>query len=203
MRRASPSVSGDHLPLRRGARLWRTRARLEQDDDRAADFYEIADSTLAAAGLEWYELSNWARPGRESRHNLAYWRGFAWEAVGPGAHAFDGARTRRWNAARLDAYVAALRPSDESGGRLPPGGVETTDGATAISEHAITRLRTRAGLPAEYADRPEFASALGWARANELTEQATDGSVRLTLRGRLLSNEVFMRLLPQAETRAA
>jgi oxygen-independent coproporphyrinogen-3 oxidase len=196
-------VTGDHLSLRRGARQWRTRARLEQDDDRAADLYETADSMLSAAGLEWYELSNWARPDRESRHNLAYWRGSAWEAVGPGAHAFDGARTRRWNAARLDAYVAALCPSDGSDGRLPAGGYETTDEATAIAEQAITRLRTRDGLRAVAACRPEFSSALAWAQENELVELGTDGSMRLTLRGRLLSNELSVRLLPDVKARAA
>ena len=63
--------------------------------------------TLADAGFRGYEISNWARPGHESRHNLAYWQRRPHEAVGPGAHAFDGL-TRRWNAARLDGYVAAL-----------------------------------------------------------------------------------------------
>jgi putative oxygen-independent coproporphyrinogen III oxidase len=195
--------SGDHLPLRAGARQWRNRSRLEQDEDRAASFYETADSTLAAAGFDWYELSNWARAGRESRHNVTYWRGSAWEAVGPGAHAYDGARTRRWNGARLDAYLAALAPADGSDSRLPPGSFETTDEQTAIAEQAITRLRTSDGLSSEVASRPEFSSAIAWARANELAEVRADGSVRLTVRGRLLSNELSVRLLPDAKDRAA
>ena len=74
--------------------------------------------TLADAGFRGYEISNWARPGHESRHNLAYWQRRPHEAVGPGAHAFDGV-TRRWNAARLDGYVAALA----DGAVLPPGGI--------------------------------------------------------------------------------
>ena len=74
--------------------------------------------TLAEAGFRGYEISNWARPGHESRHNLAYWQRRPHDAVGPGAHAFDGA-SRRWNAARLDGYVAALRgPRPARGG--PP-----------------------------------------------------------------------------------
>ncbi|MDF2736047.1 MAG: coproporphyrinogen oxidase, partial [Chloroflexota bacterium] len=92
---------GDHLPTKGGARRWRERARPAQDEDRAAAQYRHASSVLADAGFRGYEISNWARPGHESRHNLAYWWRRSYEAVGPGAHAFDGA-VRRWNAARLD-----------------------------------------------------------------------------------------------------
>lgn len=195
--------SGDHLPTRPGARRWRERARLEQDEDRAAAFYEIADETLEAAGLGWYELSNWALTGRASRHNLTYWRGQPWEAVGPGAHAFDGDRTRRWNAARLDSYMAALLPTDGSEGRLPPGGFETTDEPVAAAEQAILRLRTSEGLTADLAVRREFRAAIAWGRANRLLEETEAGGIRLTRRGRLLSNEVFMRLLPDVRDAAA
>ncbi|MDQ3871575.1 MAG: coproporphyrinogen III oxidase family protein, partial [Chloroflexota bacterium] len=128
--------SGDHLPLRPGARRWRERARREQDGDRAADLYAQADERLAAAGFAWYEISNWARPGHESRHNLAYWRGLAYEAVGPGSHAYDGS-VRRWNAAPLDAYLGALTPGDRSSPRLPPGGRDEPDEATWRAERLI------------------------------------------------------------------
>ena len=186
---------GDHLPLRSGARRWRERTRTAQDADRAAEMYETADDALTAAGLRWYELSNWARPQRESRHNLTYWMGAAWEAVGPGAHAFDGARARRWNAARLDAYLAALTPTDGSAARLPPGASETTDEVTAQAERAILALRTGAGLELHQSDRSDLAEVLAWGREERLLE--ADGSaVRLTRRGRLLSNEVFARVLP-------
>ena len=94
--------TGDHLPTVAGARRWREAARREQDDDLAAEQYAHAVERLAEDGWRGYEISNWARPGHESRHNLAYWRRQPYEAVGPGAHAFDGA-VRRWNAARLDA----------------------------------------------------------------------------------------------------
>ena len=194
---------GDHLPLRAGARRWRERAATEQDADCAADMYELADDLLTAAGLGWYELSNWARPGSHSRHNTTYWSGAAWEAVGPGAHAFDGALTRRWNAARLDAYLAALVPTDGSAVRLPPGGEETTDPATALAERAILALRTRSGLAADQADRSVFSQALSWADKNQLVEDDDANVVRLTRRGRLLSNELFVRLMPSPEVAAA
>lgn len=186
---------GDHLPLRSGARRWRRTAQHEQDADRAADMYETADDVFAAAGLRWYELSNWAQTGRASRHNVTYWMGAAWEAVGPGAHAFDGARTRRWNAARLDGYLAALTPTDGSSARLPPGTGETTDEATARAERAILALRTGAGLNREQSDRSDLSEVLAWGRDERLVE-ADESAFRLTRRGRLLSNELFARLLP-------
>lgn len=177
----------DHLPMRRGAASWRRQAVGEQDSDRAADMYEIADDAFAAAGLNWYELSNWSLPGKQSRHNLAYWRGDAWEAVGPGAHAFDGAQTRRWNAARLDAYMAAL-----SDGRQPPGSRDESDPATAQAERAILALRTSMGVKSATG---ELGAVLDWGREQRLLESVGSG-VRLTRRGRLLSNELFARLLP-------
>lgn len=181
---------GDHLPARRGALQWRARARHEQDADRAAAMYELADEALARAGLHWYEISNWARPDRQSRHNLAYWHGQPWEAVGPGAHRFDGVRTRGWNAARLADYLTALES-----GRLPPGSREMSDPGTARAELAMLRLRTAAGLPSRLARRADLAPALRWARGNGLVEDAP-GLVRLSLHGRLLANEVMWRLLP-------
>ena len=188
-------ATGDHLPTRPGARAWRDRARLAQDDDRAADFYEAADRRLADAGLAWYEISNWARPGHESRHNLAYWQGGTWEAVGPGAHAFDGV-TRRWNAARLDTYVEALAPLDGGPLRLPPGGTEPTDLMARGREAAITALRTAHGLPATELHAPSMGAQLAWALEQRLLERAADGQyLRLTLAGRLLSNELFARLV--------
>jgi oxygen-independent coproporphyrinogen-3 oxidase len=182
--------TGDHLPLRPGARSWRTRASSEQDADRAAEMYEIADDAFAAAGLQWYELSNWSFPGKDSRHNLAYWLGDAWAAVGPGAHAFDGERTRRWNAARLDTYLAAL-----STGHLPPGDSVTIDAATAQAERTILALRTGSGLVV--GDTPEIESVIAWGTEETLLE-SDESVVRLTRRGRLLSNELFARLLPAA-----
>ena len=177
----------DHLPPRRGAQAWRARAAAQQDADRAADMYEIADDAFAAASLNWYEISNWATPNNESRHNLTYWRGDAWEAVGPGAHAFDGDRTRRWNAARLDTYISAL-----AAGRLPPGSFEESDPASAEAERAILALRTSSGV--ESSAGPNSA-VLEWGLSESLLESVEE-TVRLTRRGRLLSNELFARLLP-------
>jgi len=187
---------GDHLPTRAGARRWREAAVREQDDDRAADQYEVVVERLAAAGFRGYEISNWARPGHESRHNLAYWRRLPHEAVGPGAHAFDGS-VRRWNAARLDGYIGALAGAAPS---LPPGGEDALDAAGAASERAILALRLDVGLSlAEASDAgAPLAEHLDWALVNGLLEAFThegEERVRLTTAGRLLSNELFSRLV--------
>jgi oxygen-independent coproporphyrinogen-3 oxidase len=187
---------GDHLPTRRGARRWRDRAIDEQDEDRAAAQYHHAVHRLADLGWRGYEISNWARPGHVSRHNLAYWERRPYEAVGPGAHAFDGA-TRRWNAAHLGRYVEALTPAEGSGRppRLPPGGAETLDRETAAAETAILGLRTDGGLPRTAAHEPPLSDVFGWALAAELLTIDHADRIVLTTRGRLLSNELFSRLV--------
>jgi oxygen-independent coproporphyrinogen-3 oxidase len=187
-------VAGDHLPTTAGARRWRERARQRQHEDRAAEQYTHAVGRLGGDGWRGYEISNWARPGHESRHNLAYWERRPYEAVGPGAHAFDG-MTRRWNAARLDGYLAALAPRDSGPPRLPPGGSERLDPATAVSEAIILGLRTDRGVLVDTAADLRFGDTFAWARAQELVEPVAGGRIVLTTRGRLLSNELFARLV--------
>ena len=187
---------GDHLPTTSGARRWRDRAIPAQDDDRAAAEYMHAVDRLAADGWRGYEISNWARPGHASRHNLAYWERRPVEAVGPGAHAFDGA-TRRWNAANVGRYLDALlpRPGGATEPRLPPGAADALDPAGAAAETAILALRTDRGLPLAAATEAPLAAVHRWAvDAGLLVVDPTDRIV-LTTRGRLLSNELFRRLI--------
>lgn len=184
-------VLGDHLPASRGARTWRVRARAEQSEDRAADMELLTDELATSAGLRRYEIANLARPGFESRHNLLYWRRRPVLAIGPGAHAFDGGRRRTWNAARLEGYLTAL-----AAGRLPPGGLDELDEATALAESAILGLRLLEGIETTLAQHPAVAPALDWGREAGLVDDV-DGRSRLTSQGRLLANEVFTRLLPE------
>jgi oxygen-independent coproporphyrinogen-3 oxidase len=179
---------GDHLPVTRGARRWRDGVRPGQDEDRAAAQYHHAVITLEGAGYRGYEISNWARPGHESRHNLSYWQRRPVEAVGPGAHAYDGV-TRRWNAARLDGYVAALADR-----RMPPGGQAETDPGVEALESIMLALRLDTGVPIAAAHHPPLADQFGWALAAELLTVTPDDRVVLTTRGRLLSNELFARM---------
>jgi oxygen-independent coproporphyrinogen-3 oxidase len=186
--------AGDHLRTTAGARRWRALARPRQDEDRAAAQYHYAVHRLAEDGWRGYEISNWARPGHESRHNLVYWERRPYEAVGPGAHAFDGT-TRRWNAARLEGYLGALAPADGGRPRLPPGGLETLDPTAMAAESVILGLRTDRGVPLAMAHEPPLADAFGWALAAELLDVTGDDRIVLTTRGRLLSNELFVRLV--------
>jgi oxygen-independent coproporphyrinogen-3 oxidase len=181
--------TGDHLPTRAGARRWRDAARPGQDEDRAAAQYHHATITLADAGFRGYEISNWARDGHEGRHNLAYWQRQPHEAVGPGAHAFDGL-TRRWTAARLDGYIGAL-----DAGQLPPGGTDTLDPDGVAAERLILALRLDSGVPLAASQAPPLQEHFGWALAAELVDVTPDERIVLTTRGRLLSNELFVRLV--------
>ena len=189
---------GDHLPTTSGARRWREAAVRDQDDDRAVAQYALAVDRLGGAGYRGYEISNWGRLGHESRHNLVYWQRRPYEAVGPGAHAFDGA-VRRWNAARLDRYLGALLPADGTLPTLPPGGSDAIDPSTADVEAVILALRLDTGVTVHEARTGRLGAQLDWALAADLLEPVDDlaggGRVRLTTTGRMLSNELFTRLL--------
>ncbi|MFO1540949.1 MAG: coproporphyrinogen-III oxidase family protein [Chloroflexota bacterium] len=186
---------GDHLPLRDGARRWRARARAAVDDDRTVELDALGEARLAAAGFERYEIANHARPGHAARHNLHYWERRSVLAAGPGAHAFDGVAVRSWNAAPLDPWLAALRPADGTAPALPPGDSVVLSPDDARAEAAILGLRLARGIGPELADDPALAPALAWGVHAGLLVRDPAGA-RLTARGRLLSNELFARLLP-------
>ncbi len=189
---ADAGEADDRLATPAGALAWRARAAAAQDEERGAEELELLDRRLPAAGFDWYEISNWAREGHTSRHNRLYWERAAVEAVGPGAHAFDGVR-RRWNSANLDAWEASLHA-----GELPPGGADeplSEEGAAA--ELLVLSLRMSAGVIRDEAMRGGFGEALRWGESNGLLAPHPDDSTRiqLTLRGRLLSNELFSRIV--------
>jgi len=154
------------------------------DDDVQADRYRIADDTLRAAGLEWYELSNWARPGHECRHNLLTWQQGDYAAIGCAAHGHEAAR-RWWNVRTPERYVERIRA-----GRSPEQGSETLDDRARAEERLTLALRTRAGAIVS----DEAAPALDTLESAGLVGRAT-GRVVLTPAGRMLANEVTARLL--------
>ena len=111
------------------------------DDDVLAHRYELVDARLSAAGLTWYEVSNWSRPGGECRHNLGYWDGGQWWGAGPGAHGYVGA-TRWWNVKHPNAYAEML-----AGSTLPVAGFEQLDAEALHTEDVLLKTRLRQGLP--------------------------------------------------------
>ncbi|TFD52391.1 coproporphyrinogen III oxidase [Cryobacterium sp. Hh11] len=160
------------------------------DDDQQADFYELADELLAAAGYDWYEVSNWATSdAHRSRHNLAYWTGQDWWGIGPGAHSHIGG-VRWWNVKHPAAYSERML-----GGLSPAAGRETLDAPTRELERILLQSRIRTGIPIASlsADgRREVAGLI----ADELVnaKAALAGTIELTLRGRLLADAVVRRL---------
>ncbi len=157
------------------------------DDDVLARRYELLDRRLTAAGFDWYEVSNWSRPGGECRHNLGYWNGGQWWGAGPGAHGFVG-DTRWWNVKHPSAYADAL---DEK--RLPATGFEILDAAERHTEEVLLGIRLRAGLPLEVLDADERDRA-GDAIEQGLLQRVGDRLV-LTDTGRLLADGVVRALL--------
>ena len=156
-------------------------------DDDQADFYEVADRELTAAGLDWYELSNWSRPGHECRHNLAYWRGNPWWGVGPGAHSHVGG-VRWWNVKHPRSYSEALRQ-----GVSPAAAREVLAPDDRRIERVLLESRLSSGLPLSVLTPSEQARvrdlvARGWVALNE-------DALTLTLQGRLLADAVVRDLL--------
>ena len=162
----------------------------EPDEDLQADMYELADRMLGEAGYEWYEVSNWARGGRLSRHNLAYWQGHDWWGVGPGAHSHVGG-VRWWNVKHPAAYADRVLA-----GASPGAGRESLDDATREVERVLLGARIRDGLaiPTLTAEgRRQVAGLI----ADGLVDPraALSGTLVLTLQGRLLADAVVRRLL--------
>ncbi|HEX6887557.1 MAG TPA: radical SAM family heme chaperone HemW [Candidatus Nanopelagicales bacterium] len=158
------------------------------DDDLMADMYELADERFEAAGMAWYELSNWARPGMACRHNLAYWRGDDWWGVGPGAHSHV-AGTRWWNVKHPAAYVARL-----AAGQSPAAGREELDARTQQVEAVLLQVRLASGLPLSLVP-PESRDAVPDLETAGLV-RATGDRLVLTRTGRLLADAVVRRLVP-------
>lgn len=185
----SDHISAYALIIEDGTKLARQIRRGEvprPDDDLQADMYELADQRLAAAGFDWYELSNWARSDdQRSRHNLAYWRGSDWWGFGPGAHSHV-AGLRWWNVKHPAAYAQRLAASES-----PAAGTERPDAQAHLLERVLLESRLSEGLA--IADIPEAnRDRVAGLIADGLIDGAAAlrGRVRLTLRGRLLADAV-------------
>ena len=186
---APAHVSAYGLTVETGTPLARDPSRHPDPDDQA-DKYLLAEELLTGAGLSWYELSNWARPGAECRHNLLYWEQGEYRGFGCAAHSHEhrpGAAARRWwNVRAPERYVDRVRS-----GRPVEAGGEDLDPTTVAREAAQLSLRTRDGLP--------LAAMAPGADLDELVDAGltvvTGDRIRLTAAGRLLANEVTVRLV--------
>ena len=176
------------------------------DDDDEATKYEIADDLLSVAGLEWYEISNWARPGYESQHNLGYWRNVDWAGLGPGAHSHYGnvmdveqsasAETsetvkssglRSWDIAHPRMWGQAINDDN-----VPWSGSERISNEENLEEIIMLGLRIREGL-----DLSRLGNMVDMARIQPMEDEGLivirDGRVIPTRTGRLLNDTVIER----------
>ncbi len=158
------------------------------DDDETADKYLLADDLFVAAGLGWYELSNWARDeAAQCRHNVLYWRSDDWLGIGPGAHSHVD-RQRWWNVKHPAAYAQRLA-ADES----PRHDGEVIDDATAEVERVMLQTRLRSGLDLAGLG-PRGLAAVDDVVARGLATRSGDRLV-LTRTGRLLADGVVRQIV--------
>jgi putative oxygen-independent coproporphyrinogen III oxidase len=176
-----PHVSAYALTVERGTPLAADPAR-HPDDDVQASRYLVAEEVLSSAGLINYEISNWARSGWECRHNLLYWEQGDYRGIGCAAHSHERGR-RWWNVRTPERYIEAM-----AWDRSPVAGSEELDGPAQARERLELLLRTRVGVPADAVADLEMLVDGGLVSITE--ERAV-----LTPRGRLVANEVAIRLM--------
>ena len=176
------------------------------DPDLAAEMYEWLSMMLEENGFMQYEISNWAKPGEECRHNLQYWRGLPYLAFGAGAHGYaDGYRYS--NVLRIKTYIERFADEQTNTRQFPLSPATVNHHKQTIkddmSEFMMTGLRlTQEGVSdTEFHDR--FGQSMQDAFGKEITElvkfglleRQTPDVLRLTKHGRLLGNQVFMRFV--------
>jgi oxygen-independent coproporphyrinogen-3 oxidase len=186
----------------------------EPDADLAADMYLAAEEVMGGLGYRHYEISNWARPGYESRHNLTYWHNEPYLGIGPGAHSYVGGlrfanlKPPREYIARIEAMASPQLPEriGASTVRSIPvvDSVEEIGSRLEMAETMMMGLRLDTGV-SQAAFQRRFGTTLAQAYGSEIAELTTDGLVeqakgalRLTPRGRLLGNRVFSRFFTEA-----
>lgn len=186
-------LSAYSLSYEEGTPLWRMleQGRIEEaDEELSLRMYEHLIDSTRAAGFTHYEISNFCRPGRHSQHNSAYWHGVPYLGFGPGAHSYDGMRTRRWNLSDLKGYVQAA-------GSMPPHQSEVLTDDELYDETVMTRLRTSEGLSLDLLTAAYRAYCMTQAephlRAGRL-EQA-GSTIRLTRQGIFTSNDIISDLM--------
>lgn len=173
-------VSAYGLTVEAGTPLAEDPARHPDDDDQA-DKYIITDDVLSAAGFSNYEISNWAKPGHECRHNMVYWMQGNYRGFGCAAHSHENGR-RWWNVRTPDRYISCV----ESGESVEAS-FELLDDSTRAREALELSLRTTRGVPHDALDVEELEGIV----------EVRGDRIVLTRQGRLLANDVSLRLKPR------
>ena len=160
------------------------------DDDETADKYLLADEKFTAAGFDWYELSNWSKPGSQSRHNLAYWNGDNWWGAGAGAHSHIDGR-RFWNLKHPAAYAQRV---EESGNPMQEQEILTP--SQARSEEIMLQIRLAAGISKNSLSEEEQRVLTTFLQGGFLVRSAWErGAVVLSTTGRLIADRIVREIL--------
>lgn len=190
-------ISAYHLIYEEGTPLWKLREQHkveEADEDLSVSLFGTLIDELTTAGYEHYEISNFCRPGKYSRHNTSYWRGIPYLGCGPSAHSFNGT-TREWNVSSIDLYIKGIEENRRD------FETENLDQTTRYNEFIITTIRTVWGTPIEKL-KQEFGNEL-WEYCRKMSApylkngklEVHEGALRLTREGIFISDSIMSDLL--------
>lgn len=162
----------------------------EVDDDLVADKYLIADKAFKEAGFEWYELSNWSKPGSESKHNMAYWNGENWWGAGPGAHShLDGKRF--WNVKHPNLYKERIQNKQSA-----VADSEVLKKDQIESERLMLLLRLPSGIEKQTLNQNQLSELSEFVESGHLDRANwNQGRASLTLNGRLIADRILRKIL--------
>ena len=162
----------------------------EVDDDLVADKYLIADKAFKEAGFEWYELSNWSKPGSESKHNMAYWNGDNWWGAGPGAHShLDGKRF--WNVKHPNLYKERIQNKQSA-----VADSEVLKKDQIESERLMLLLRLPSGIEKQTLNQIQLSELSEFVESGHLDRANwNQGRASLTLNGRLIADRILRKIL--------
>lgn len=188
-------ISAYHLIYEEGTPLYKLLEKEkihEVDEELSLAMYRLLVDKLQAAGYEHYEISNFSRPDKSSRHNSCYWDGEPYLGCGAAAHSYDGQK-RRWNNASLDEYI--------KGRGYPPFGYEELDTATKYNDYIMTRLRTNTGISTDEVAilfSPSLSKYLSDSAREHLASGMLEhykGRIRLSSRGIFISDGIMSDLM--------
>ena len=163
------------------------------DDDETADKYILADKKFRSAGLDWYELSNWSKPGSECKHNLFYWYGENWWGAGPGAHSHINGR-RWWNVKHPATYKEKILSTGD-----PTQDSEILSAIEREEERLLLNIRLPRGIQRASLNAEQLAKLLPFVESGHLSKELWEaGQVTLTQNGRLLADKIVRDALTES-----
>jgi len=160
------------------------------DDDLSADKYIMADQAFTSAGFNWYELSNWAKPNSQSRHNIFYWLGKNWWGAGPGAHSHLNGK-RFWNVKHPNLYKERIIKGESAVAEF-----ENLESIQIESERLMLSIRLPSGVEKSTLNDKQILDLAGYVESGHLDQANWNlGRATLTLDGRLIADRILREIL--------